>query len=60
MKSVPFIWNVSVPVEVSEGQILDFGKEGKSRITKIKSIRFLSMNQYQVIGLCRSVIEENN
>lgn len=55
MKSTPFMIQVKVPTDVSEGDIR-VDKYGEVfKITKIKQIRFLDMRTMQVIGLCKSV-----
>ena len=55
MKSIPFMLNRTLPHDISEGDIIYFGEEGPSKITKIKSIRFIDMRTFQVIGLCKPV-----
>lgn len=55
MKSIPFMIVRKVPVDISVGEILDFEEEGKSKVTAIKSVRFLDMRTMQVMGLCKPV-----
>lgn len=44
-----------VPVDINEGEILDFDETGKHKITKIKAVKFIDMNTMQVLGLCKQV-----
>jgi hypothetical protein len=54
MKSIPFMIVRKVPVDINEGEIIDFEETGKHKITKIKSVRFLDMRTMQIVGLCRA------
>lgn len=53
MKSHPFMIQIKVPVDIKVGDIHTDKNGEKFTITKIKSVRFLSMRTMQVIGLCR-------
>ena len=51
-KSIPFMLQLKVPVDIAEGQIHDTNDGGKIKITKIKSVQFVRMDTMVVIGLC--------
>lgn len=55
MKSIPFMITRKVPVDVCEGEIIDFEETGKHKITKIKSVKFIDMRTMKIIGLCKPI-----
>ena len=57
MKSVPFMIVRNVPVDIYAGEILDFD-EGKSKVTAIKSVKFLDMRTMKIIGMCKPIQQD--
>lgn len=55
MKSHPFMIQIKIPVDVSEGDIHTDKNGEKFKITKIKSVKFLDMRTMHVTGLCKTV-----
>lgn len=51
-KSIPFMIQVNVPRDISEGDTIEFDG-AKCKVTKIKSVKFLDMRTMKVIGLCK-------
>lgn len=57
MKSVPFMIVRNIPVDIYAGEILDFD-EGKSKVTAIKSVKFLDMRTMKIIGMCKPIQQD--
>jgi hypothetical protein len=56
-KSVPFRVVFKVPCEIFEGMQVNFSDAPPSKITKIKSVKFIDMRTMEVIGLCKEINE---